>query len=416
VTNDRDEHQTASERAPLPFREFIALLAWLMALTALSIDIMLPALPEIGRDLGASSDNERQLVVTTYLLGLALGQLVWGPISDRIGRKPPLLAGLVVYAVGGLVAYFSESLLVLLGARMLQGFGGAAARTIGTAIVRDAYEGRPMARVMSFVMTVFILVPVLAPAVGQGIIAVSTWRVSFLGLFFAGLVALAWVGLRLPETHPDRAAGQPANSKPRMGFGAGLRMIMTNRVTVGYGMASGFMFGTLVSYISSAQQIFVDHFGLGKLFPVAFGAIAGTMALAAMTNAQLVQRLGMRRLAHTGVICFIVVAGALVALAANGKPPMIPFAIMLGGCFFLFGITMPNLNAIAMQPVGQVAGLASSLIGSSTTVMGVIFGSIIGQSFDGTPRPLAIGFAAMGICAFLAVIAVEGRKGLFKGE
>lgn len=396
-------------------REFIALLAWLMALTAFSIDIMLPALPAIGAELGATSDNDRQLVVTSYLLGLAVGQLLWGPMSDRLGRRMPLVAGLAIYTLGGLVAYLSSSIEMLLAARVLQGFGGAAARTIGTAVVRDAYEGRPMARIMSFVMTVFILVPVLAPSVGQGILAIATWRANFLVLLAAGIVGLVWVISRLPETHPDHNGG-PMRDGPRLGFFGGLSLVMRTPVTVAYGLASGFTFSCLVAYISSAQQIFVDHFGLGTKFPIVFGAIAGTMALAAMTNARLVQRLGMRRLSHTAMIGFIVSSLVLVAVCAVGNPSIYVFASLLGCCFFLFGVTMPNLNAIALQPMGKVAGLASSLIGAATTTIGVIFGSLIGRAFDGTPLPLAVGFAVLGICAFLLVLLVEGRRGLFRGE
>ncbi len=396
-------------------REFIALLAWLMALTAFSIDIMLPALPAIGAELGASSDNDRQLVVTSYLLGLAVGQLLWGPMSDRLGRRMPLVAGLAIYTLGGLVAYLSSSIEMLLAARVLQGFGGAAARTIGTAVVRDAYEGRPMARIMSFVMTVFILVPVLAPTIGQGILAVATWRANFLVLLGAGIVGLAWVIARLPETHADFSGG-PKREGARVGILGGFSLVLRNPVTVAYGLASGFTFSCLVAYISSAQQIFVDHFGLGAKFPIVFGAIAGTMALAAMTNARLVQRLGMRRLSHTAMLGFIVSSLVLVAVCAVGNPSIYVFATILGCCFFLFGVTMPNLNAIALQPMGQVAGLASSLIGAATTTIGVLFGSLIGRAFDGTPLPLAVGFAVLGICAFLLVLLVEGRRGLFRGE
>ncbi|MBS0244903.1 MAG: MFS transporter, partial [Proteobacteria bacterium] len=257
-----DAKPETSKAAPaLAFPEFIGLMALLMALTALSIDIMLPALPAITSELGATAENDRQLVVTAYLIGLGFGQLVWGPLSDRIGRRMPLLIGLALYATGALAACLSGSFAILLAARSLQGIGGAAARTIGTAVVRDAYQGRQMARVMSFVMTVFILVPVLAPTIGQAIMLHYGWRASFVVLLSTGVVAFAWVLARLPETLPDTfgAAGETA----RHGLAAGIRIVLGNRITIGYGLASGFMFGTLVSYISSAQQIFVDHFKLG---------------------------------------------------------------------------------------------------------------------------------------------------------
>ncbi|MGE0699889.1 MAG: multidrug effflux MFS transporter [Hyphomicrobiaceae bacterium] len=395
--------------APLSFREFIALLAWLMALTALSIDIMLPALPDIGTALGVTSENDRQLVVTGYLAGLAGGQLVWGHLSDRLGRRGPLLVGLGIYSLAALAALVAPSFTLLVAARMVQGFGGAAARTIGTAVVRDAFTGRDMARTMSFVMMVFISVPVMAPSVGQGLLHIGTWRWSFGALLAAGLVAILWVGARLPETR--RATG----SRP-LGVGASLLAVLSNPVTRGYGLAAGLMFGCLVAYISSAQQIFVDAYGLGQLFPLAFGAIAATMALAAMTNALLVRRLGMRRLSHAALVAYIAASSALAITCLLGRPPLPVLMGLLGLCFYLFALMQSNFNSIAMQPVGHVAGMASSLLGAFVTGAGVVFGGFIGRSFDGTPTPLAVGFAALGICAFLVVLSVEGRRGLFKGE
>jgi DHA1 family bicyclomycin/chloramphenicol resistance-like MFS transporter len=392
-------------------REFIALLAWLMALTALSIDIMLPALPQIGAALGITTDNDRQLVVTAYLGGLALGQLLWGHLSDVLGRRTPLLIGLGIYALAGLAAVMAPSFHLLILARVCQGFGGAAARTIGTAIVRDVFSGREMARIMSFVMMVFIIVPMLAPSVGQGLLAVGSWRLGFGVLLVSGVVALLWVGLRLPETR--RVAGDAGRP---LGLKAATVAVVTSPLTRSYGLAAGLMFGCLVAYISSAQQIFVDAYGLGALFPLAFGGIAASMALAAFTNAQLVQRLGMRRLSHSALVAFILVATTLSALSLAGKPPVWLLIALLAACFYLFALMQANFNAIAMQPVGHVAGMASSLLGAFVTAAGVVCGGLIGRAFDGTPLPLALGFAALGICAFLVVLQAEGRNGLFRGE
>jgi MFS transporter, DHA1 family, multidrug resistance protein len=397
---------------PLPFREFIALLAWLMALTALSIDIMLPALPDIGAAFRITNDNDRQLVVTAYLGGLAAGQLLWGHLSDRWGRRLPLLVGLVLYALAGAAALAAPSFALLIAARICQGFGGAAARTIGTAIVRDVFSGRDMARTMSFVMMVFIIVPMLAPAVGLGLLQIGSWRLGFAVLLVAGIVAVAWVGARLPETHL-KATG--ADSRP-LALGASIGAVLSSRVTRSYGLAAGLMFGCLVAYISSAQQIFVDAYGLGSLFPLAFGGIAASMALAAYTNARLVQRLGMRRLSHTALVAFIVVSTTLVAVCLQGKPPVWTLIVLLAACFYLFALMQANFNAIAMQPVGHVAGMASSLLGAFVTACGVACGALIGRAYDGTPLPLAAGFALLGICAFLVVLRVEGRQGLFRGE
>lgn len=402
-----------SGRKPLSYGEFIALMAWLMAMTALSIDIMLPALPEIGATFRIAADNDRQRVVIGYLGGLAAGQLLWGHVSDRLGRRTPLLIGLAFYVAGSIAALLAPAFEALILARVLQGFGGAAARTIGTAIVRDVFSGREMARTMSFVMMVFIIVPILAPTAGQGLLQIGTWRWSFAVLLGAGLVAMLWVALRLQETRPR--TGTAASAPPLRVF-ASLRAVLSETVTRGYGLAAGLMFGCLVAYISSAQQVFVDAYGVGKRFPLVFGAIAGSMAVAAFTNAQLVQRLGMRRLSHTALVAFIVVSCAMAALCFVGRPPLWQLMSLLALCFYLFALMQSNFNAIAMQPVGHVAGMASSLLGAFVTGAGVVLGGFIGRSFDGSPLPLAMGFATLGICAFLAVLSVEGWRGLFRGE
>lgn len=411
-SHPKSEAGAAQGTPPLPYREFIALIAWLMAMTALSIDIMLPALPDIGAAFRIASDNDRQLVVITYLAGLALGQLLWGHISDISGRRLPLLVGLGVYVLASGALLLAPTFAVLLLARACQGFGGAAARTIGTAIVRDVFAGRDMARTMSFVMMVFIVVPMLAPSAGQALLALGTWRWGFGALLAAGAIAMLWVALRLPETRPGTGQG----GRRALGLGASLLTVLSNRVTRGYGLAAGLIFGCLVTYISSAQQIFVDVYGLGDRFPLAFGAIAACMALAAFTNAQLVQRIGMRRVSHTALLAFIVASGALALASAFGRPPLWLFMGLLGACFYLFALMQSNFNAIAMQPMGHVAGMASSLLGAFVTGAGVLLGGFLGRSFNGSPFPLAAGFAALGICALLAVLAVEGRRGLFRGE
>jgi DHA1 family bicyclomycin/chloramphenicol resistance-like MFS transporter len=397
----------------IPFGELIALLAMLVALTALSIDIMLPALPDIGRNFGVVHDNDRQMVVTAYLVGLAAGQLIWGHLSDILGRRQPLLIGLAIYVAGSLAALFAPSFVWLIIARIGQGFGGASARTIGTAVVRDTFSGRDMARTMSIVMMVFIVVPMVAPSAGQGLLHIGNWRWSFAALLAVGVIAIAWVAIRLPETWHK---AKRESSGPRLGLTQSFFAVISNDVTRSYGLAAGLMFGCLVAYISSAQQIFADAYGLGSLFPLAFGAIASTMAGAAFTNALLVRRLGMRRLSHTALVVFIAASLAMVLLCVIGRPPLWALMALLGLCFYLFALMQANFNAIAMHPVGHVAGMASSLLGAFITTAGVVCGGFIGRSFNGTPMPLAVGFATLGICAFLVVLRVEGTRGLFRGE
>ena len=411
--NSPDTHVSdeAATRLPLPFREFIALMALLMSMTAMSIDIMLPALPDIGATLGVGDTGNLPLVVTVFMLGMAIGQLVWGPLADRFGRRRPLLLGLSLFVFATTVAVTTQSFSQLLAARFLQGIGGSVGRIIVTTIVRDLFVGRQMARVMSMVMMVFILVPILAPSVGQIIILIGTWRWLFAVLLAAGLASLIWGWSRLPETQPPLAAGARYRT-----LGEALALVLSNHVTLGYGIASGFVLGSLVAYIASSQQVFGTGYGLGRMFPFAFGSVACAIALASFTNARLVRRLGMRRLSHTALVVHL---GLSAALALLGAIVPLPLWLALGGmaaCFFLYGLILSNFNAIAMQPMGQAAGMAASLTGSYSTATGALLGTLIAGQFDGTILPLFTGFAVLGLCALLSVLAVEGRAGLFRGE
>jgi DHA1 family bicyclomycin/chloramphenicol resistance-like MFS transporter len=389
--------------AEIGFPEFVALIASMMALTALSIDVMLPALPAISGTFSILDPNERQWMVTAYLLGFAIGQPLCGPLSDRFGRKPVLIAGLCLFAVGSLGAVLAPSFAALLCSRVAQGLGSASPRTMAVAIVRDRFAGRAMARVMSFVMMVFIVVPILAPALGEGILALAPWRWIFGFLAAAGLLALAWSALRLPETR-HREDRLPLSAGALAGV---LRTILSDRCAVGYTIALGFMFGNLMSYIGSAQQIFVDTYGLGRLFPVAFGSIACFMALASLVNSQLVMRLGMRRISHSALLAYIALCAIMAVAGYPERPPLLVFCTFLGATFFFFGLTVPNFNAMAMEPLGHVAGTASSMLGFYTTLAGAFFGWLIGQSFDGTVRPLEIGLSVMATLALAAVLITE---------
>jgi DHA1 family bicyclomycin/chloramphenicol resistance-like MFS transporter len=390
-------------QAELPFAEFAGLMALMMSLTAFAVDIMLPALPQIGDALGLAGANDRQFVITFYLVGFALGQLFFGPLSDRFGRKAPLYVGLVIFAIGSALAAFAASSEVLFAARAMQGIGAAAPRVIAIAIVRDRFAGRKMAQVMSFIIMVFIVVPILAPTVGQGIMTAGSWRWLFLVLFIASLITLVWAWARLAET---RAAGDSLPLSVARIAGA-LRVIATTRQTVGYAVAFGFFFGVLMSYVGSAEQIFVDVYGLGASFPIAFGAVASAMVLASFINARLVGRLGMRRVSHLALLAFL---GACVVMALAGypeKPPLLVFCLFMAAAFFCFGLIGPNFNAMAMEQVGHVAGTASSFIGFYTTAAGATFGWLIGQSFDGTVRPLTIGFTLLAAASLISVLITE---------
>ncbi len=374
-----------------------------MALSALAIDVMLAALPDIAGTFSVAEPNDRQLVVTSYLAGFALGQPLHGPLSDRFGRRPVLVAGLFVFAVGAVAAAFAPEFGWLLLARGVLGFGAAAPRVVATAVVRDRFAGREMARIMSFVMIVFIVVPIFAPSVGGAILAVGTWHWIFGFLCFACVGALVWAALRLPET----VAPEDRVSLSGESLAWALRTVLTSRQTVGYTIALGFMFGSLMSYIGAAQQIFVDVYGLGRLFPVMFGAIASVVAVASLVNSRLVGRFGMRRLSHAALLGYLAACGALAVAGFPRHPPLPVFVVYLAAVFFFFGLIAPNFNAIAMEPMGRVAGMASSVIGFYMTAAAALFGWFIGQGFDGSVRPLIAGFAALGLLTLMTVLVTE---------
>ncbi len=391
---------------PLSALEFVALMAALMALTALTVDVMLPALPQIGRSLGVANGNDRQLVVSIYLGGFALGQFIFGPLSDRFGRKPPLLFGLALYICGTLLAAASASFAGLLAARALQGMGAAAPRVISLAIVRDRFEGREMSRVMSFVTMVFIVVPILAPGVGEGILQVSGWRSIFVFLLAVALGAALWATLRLPET---RHAGDRLPLSARAIWHA-VRLVTLTRQTIGYVIAMGFVFGLLISYVMSSEQIFVEVYGLGAQFPIAFGSIAAFMIAASLLNAWAVRRMGMRGISHRALFGALAACAIMALLGYPEKPPLLLFCGFMAAVFFCFGVMMPNFNALAMEPMAHVAGTASSVAGFYSTAAGAILGTLIGRSFEGGVRPLCIGITLLFIATLGVVLVTERFK------
>ena len=392
----------------IPFAEFVGLTAALMALTALSIDIMLPALPQIASSLGVASENDRQLIVILYMAGFAIGQIFFGPLSDHYGRKPVLLSGLAIFICGTIAALLAQSFLGLLAARLVQGIGAASPRIVAVAVVRDLYGGRHMARVMSFAMMVFIIIPVLARSLGRALVQLGDWHWTFYVLLAMALLAAAWAAVRLPET------ARPALGIERaMNLRASLLVAVLDRQTMAYGAAGGFMFGCLLAYVASAQQLFVEVFRIGQGFPVAFGAIASAIAVASFVNARLVGRLGMRRVSHTALAAFTTASIVLVAASAAGIAGLAVFAVLIATAFFLFGLIAPNFNAIAMEPQGHNAGMASSVTGSLSTAVGALAGGIVARSFDGTVLPIAMGFAGCSLTTCAIVLSIEGHAGLF---
>lgn len=389
--------------------EFIALAAALMALNALAIDIMLPGLQQIGAALGEANDNHRQYVITAYVLGFGLAQLPLGPISDRVGRRLPLLVGLAVYVVAAYLAAFAPSFDALLLLRFVQGVGAAATRVIALSTVRDVYGGRKMAEVMSLVMMVFMIIPVIAPGAGQIAMLVAGWPMIFLFMATLALAISLWVALRLPETLA------PQDRRP-FTFGsvaAAFRIVVTTRVSLCYTIATAFVFGALFGFINSAQQIFVGIYDLGVWFPVLFAVVAGMMAISSFINARLVGRLGMRRLSHAALLGFLTVSAIWFGLSLVMDLPLALFTVLFALSLFQFGWIGANFNALAMEPLGKVAGTASSVLGFMQTLGGGIIGATIGQAFDGTVTPLAAGFCAVSLMA-LGIVLIAERGRLFR--
>lgn len=389
---------------PMPrFGEFVAMMAALMAMTALSVDIMLPALPQIREDFGIADANAQQLIVTAYVVGFAIGQLFHGPLSDGIGRRAVLFGGLVAYTLASIGCFVAGSFELLLLARVVQGVANAAPRIIAVAVVRDVYGGRRMAEVMSFVMMIFIVAPVIAPSLGGALTLFGSWHLIFVFLTLLGAINLIWMALRLPETRPP--ASREAMSV--QWIVSAFWQAMSERQTLGYTLATGIVFGSLMGYINSAQQIYVEIYGLGELFPIVFGACAAALAIASFVNSRLVGRLGMRRVSHAAILGFTAVGVLHAGLALATGVPLWLFIVLLSVSLFCFGLMMPNFNALAMEPMGRIAGTASSFVGAVTTALAAGLGLWIGQSYDGTIVPLTVGFAALGIGGLLVVLLTE---------
>ncbi|PQO24156.1 multidrug MFS transporter [Rhodobacteraceae bacterium WD3A24] len=392
----------------LAFPEFVAMLAMMFATIAFSVDAMLPALPAIGRDLAPEAVNRAQLIVTIFVLGMGVGTIIAGPVSDALGRKRVVSVGLAIYGLAALVAAQAQSMEVLLGARFVQGLGAAAPRVVTLAMVRDLYQGRSMARVMSFVMTVFILVPAIAPTLGAGIIALSSWRGVFVAFVIFGVLSGSWLWLRQPETLPPERR-RPLSARPLIDA---LREVLTSRLVVTYIAALSLGFGQMFAWLSSAPQIFTDVYGRGDVFHYYFAAVAMFAGSASLVNARLVMRLGMRRLATTAFAAQSSVSALMLLVLALSLPAGWEFPFFLGYmcvAFFMIGLTFGNLNALALEPVGHIAGLAAAVVGSLSSIFAVIIAIPIGQMYDGSPVPVVTGVMVCSAAAFALMLTTRSR-------
>lgn len=391
-------------RLALP--EFIALMAMLFATIAFSIDAMLPALPEIAAELVPADPNRAQLILTSFVLGMGLGTFIAGPLSDSYGRRTIILSGSVLYCIGAAMAWAAPTLETVLIGRLVQGLGAAGPRIVSVAMVRDLYSGRQMARIMSFAMMIFTLVPAVAPLVGTWIIALGGWRGIFAAFILFSAVSMVWLVSRQPETLPP-AMRSPMRVAPLLAAG---REVMAHRaVQVSIAMQA-MLFAALFGTLSQIQYLFDQTYGRGDSFPYWFAGIALASGTASLLNAQLVMRLGMRRMVRVALLVQVAASGSVALATLSGLVPagagFVLFLIWICGVFFMTGFTLGNINAIAMEPLGHVAGMAASLISALATVAGVMLAVPLGLAFDGTIGPLALGVATLAGLAALFQMAL----------
>lgn len=377
-----------------------------MAMNALSTDPMLPALPEIGSDLGVANANDRQLIISIYFLGLGAGSLLFGILSDRFGRKKVMGGALVLFVLSTIACAVAQSFSLLLIGRAAAGFFAGASRVIAVGIIRDRFKGDAMAKVMSLILAVFMLIPVVAPSFGQAILWFAPWRWIFWILAIQAALILIWMVVRMPETlaPENRLRMSPSTIFRTIGS------VLTNRSAAGYMLASGVVMSGLIGFILSVQQIFFDIFNARSFFPIAFAVMAGSMGVGSLLNSRLVSRLGARRLSQGAVISMIVTSAIHLGVIASGHENMISFMVFQSATMMAVAFTASNFGAISMEPFAKGAGAASSFQAFLTTALSSALGSIVGRAFDGTTLPLTLGMLIFGVAALLIVAFAERGK------
>jgi DHA1 family bicyclomycin/chloramphenicol resistance-like MFS transporter len=399
-----------SAHAKIGFTEFVILAAAMMSTQAIAIDAILPAFPVIVKVLGVDNPNHGQWLVTAYMTGMGCGQLFWGLMSDRFGRRRILIGGLSLYVIAALICSLAGSFHTLLAWRFVHG-AAAACVTVTRSVIRDLYSGRDMARVMSLTFVVFLMIPMIAPSIGQGILLIASWRTIFVMFaVFAGVVA-TWGYLRLPETlHPEYRL----TLNPKSIFSAA-KMVLGTRSSMFYTLAMTVLFGALMAYVAMVQQIFADVFHRPQLMPTMFALCAIFMGVAAFLNSRIVQRLGMRLISHTALLAFITVTAVHVLIAVFGFETMWTFVAFQAATMACFSLSVSNFGAMAMEPMGAVAGIAASLQGFISTFLGALLGAFIGRMYNGTTVPLAMGAVACGLVSLGFVLAAEHGR-LFRAQ
>jgi len=388
--------------------EFILLMASLMSIVALAIDAILPAMSAIGITVNSLDSSNNQLLITMIFLGLGFGQLLFGPLSDSFGRKPIVYIGFTVFAIGSIVCVLSHSLEMMVVGRIIQGVGLAAPRTIAIAVIRDMYKGDYMAKIMSFVTTFFILVPVIAPVMGKFILNHYDWTGIFYVQLIMALVVAIWFWKRQPETlKPEYKI-----KFTRHVFIDGLKELLKYKETIGFTIISGFISGAFIVYLSASQVIFENQYGLIDEFPYIFAGLACGVGLSTFLNGSFVMRLGMWRLSYLAIIVFSVNALLYVLLFWNATTnPALPIILIFMAIqFFTIGFIFGNLRAIAMEPIGHIAGIGAAITGFISTIMAVPIANYIGSFVDTTALPLFIGFTVFGFMSLILFLFIKRTR------
>jgi DHA1 family bicyclomycin/chloramphenicol resistance-like MFS transporter len=388
---------------PMHDREFVALMASIMALNALAIDAMLPAFPAIRESLNVADPNSLQYMISAYMLANAVGSLVAGPLADRFGRRPILLLSIVFTVFGGLASALVTSYDALLVVRAVHGFFAAGLGVLAVAVIRDRYSGDQMARIMSLIIIIFLLVPVIAPSLGQLVMTVASWREIFHVLAVSAVAVLGWAWLRLPET---LAAGHRQTISP-IAITRNWIAVVSDRQGLGYMLGAGIMMGGMFGFLNSAQQIFYDVFDAADIFPIAFACVAGAMAVANFSNSRIVERFGARRVSHTALLAFIIFSLCQFGAGQIHPEPLWLFLGLLALNMAMVGFTGSNFGSIAMEPFGHIAGSAASFQSFARMAIATLIGAVTGQRFDGTAQPLAEGFVITGLIGLGFILWAE---------
>lgn len=394
------DYSTHAPQSRIATGEFTLLVALLMSIVAISIDALLPALDAIRADIVLSNPNQAQLVISALFFGMALGQLICGPLSDATGRKKVLNAGILLFLVGTVICYFATDINSLLLGRFVQGLGVSGPYVSAISIVRDKYSGNDMARIMSLVMMIFVMVPALAPSLGQAVLWIGGWRDIFLLYVVYALIIALWIYCRLEETLP-KAHRIPMSAA---GFVTGFKEVIRNVPTVCYMVCMGLFFGSFIGYLNSSQQIFQSLFNTGELFTLYFGLLAIVFGAASLVNSRLVQQWGMQRLSSAAVWGIIISSGVFLVLLFSVEIQLWMFLLYAAVLFFCFGLVFGNINAMAMEPMGHVAGIAAAIIGATSSIMSMAIGTVIGQLYNGTLIPVTAGFFIFA-CISMAILA-----------